>query len=501
MLKNMFALGAVLASGLGEDFGNVSGGAGVPAGGITSYEDFNEFAKAVQTSSYNTDHASLTGMSALRLESLETTMRAVVATQESARLYKDLKRQPVTSTLHEWNVQTDLGGQFDGLFNSELGDIASNVGDYERHTMRIKYMMTQAQISHVASVQSIQGAALKARENKNAITRLVVGSNRALYHGDESVAPNAIQGITAQLRGFNGGSNVIDAQAEGVTDGNELAQLMFRIKADSQQADVFGNVSHLYIDQYVQNDLDLHLFPQYRVHLDAQPTSLMVGAPVSGIRTSSGNIETVQDMWINNPQTAMPNYARKNKLPDGAPGQLTKTAVATPGIAGSTFTALRAGVYYYSVAPIDANGVEGLPTNPVSVTVAAGGGATITRTPNADGKATGWRVYRSTQDPATAPTLRDMRIVTTLPIGTASYVDGNQKIAGASSAYALTRTPDSIQIAQLLPVTQFPLFATSSPVIKWAVLKYWALQLGIPQHHYVIENIQPKTGWQAHKRA
>lgn len=481
--------------------GSVTMGAGIPTGGITSFEDWNNFAKAVQTSSYQTDHANLTGMSALRLESLETTTRAVVATQETARLFKDLERSPVTSTVHEWTTQTSLGGQLDGLFNSETGGINSDVGDYMRNVMRIKYMATQAQISHVASTQGVIGAGLKARENKNAITRLIVGANRACYHGDETVSPNAVNGLTAQLRAFDGGSHVIDARAEGVKDANDLAQLMFRLKADTMQEGLYGNLSHVYLDHFTQNDLDLSLFPQYRMQVSGDPTSLMLGSPVSGIKTSYGNVNTVQDMWINNPTTSMPAYAKNNKLPDNAPGVLTLSATATPTVTGSFFDTPKAGVYYYSVAPINANGVEGLPTTPVSVTVAAGGGATLTVTPNVDGKATGYAIYRSTQDPTKVPTLKDMRLVTKVPMAQATYVDGNQKIAGASTLYALSRNPDSIKIAQLLPVTQFPLYPTNAAVIPWAVLMYWALQLGVPQHHWAIENYVPSNAWQPHKRA
>lgn len=481
--------------------GSVTMGAGIPEGGITSFEDWNNFAKSVQTSSYQTDHAQLTGMSALRLESLETTARAVVANSETARLFKDLKRDPVTSTVHEWTNQTSLGGQFDGLFNSETGSINSDVGDYQRLTMRIKYMATQAQISHVAASQGIMGASLKARENKNGIERLIVGANRACYHGDEAVSPNAVNGITAQLRAFDGGSHILNAQTEGVTDANELAQFMFRLKAETLQEGMYGNLSHVYLDHFVQNDLDTSLFPQYRVHMQNDPTSLTIGAPVSGIKTSSGNLETVQDMWINNPTTSMPVYAKNAKLPDNAPGALTMTATAAATLTGSFFDTPKAGIYYYSVAPINANGVEGLPTNPVSVTVAAGGGATITVTPNPDGKATGYALYRSTQDPATAPTLKDMRLVGRFPISQLTYEDGNQKLPGSSTIYALSRNPDSIAIKQLLPVTQFPLYATNAAVIPWAILFYWALQLGIPQHHWVIENYVPKNGWQPHKRA
>jgi hypothetical protein len=164
--------------GLGQDL--VVAGQGIPAGGIGTYEDWNAFVKAVQTSTYETDHAQLTGLGAIRLESLEGTLRAVVEREETFKLFRALKRQPVTSAVHEFAVQTSIGGQPAGAFNSELGAIASDVGEYERRIVFVKYLMTMAAISHVAAVQ--KGIInLKAQENMNALLRL------AQRHGPDAL--------------------------------------------------------------------------------------------------------------------------------------------------------------------------------------------------------------------------------------------------------------------------------------------------------------------------
>jgi len=84
-----FALGAVTTPSL------------VPQGGIKDMADFEAFVKAVQASSYTTDHTALTGSSALRRESLEGQLRKVVETEDSFPLFKNLACTPVTSIVHE----------------------------------------------------------------------------------------------------------------------------------------------------------------------------------------------------------------------------------------------------------------------------------------------------------------------------------------------------------------------------------------------------------------
>ncbi len=484
--------------GLGE---GVISGAGIPAGGIETFEDWNAFAKAIQTSTYETDHSQLTGVGGLRVESLETTLKKVIEKEESFKLFRALKRQPVGSSVHEYTVQTSIGGQPGGAFNSETGDIGAEVGEYERQITFVKYLMTQAQVSHVASVQKTI-VPLKARENTNALLRLSRAANWSMYHGDASVAPMQFDGIEAILRGWRGGSHIKDAQ--GSSDVGAIVDTIYASFAEVLGEGNFGKLTHVYMDPITQAALDRYLDPAYRVNLDNNPASLQLGAPVTAIRTSYGNVFTEQDIWIEGPENAKPAFAKYGRVPDDAPGAPTVSATANVG-AGSRFDAAKAGTYYYVVAAIDERGVEGIPSTAVSGAVAADGSITLTITPNADRKQTGYAIYRSTQDPASAPDLGEYRLVKRIPANadrTADTVfeDKNEDIPGSSKLYLLNRDPESISWIQLLPATQFPLYPTNKAVIPWAVLLYGALQLSIPNHHFVVKNfVSPLASWKPFK--
>jgi hypothetical protein len=485
---------------LGVDSSNYGAGAGAFKSDILGYEDWSTFAKAVQTSSYDVDHANLSGVAALRPESLEPVMRSVVGSMESLTMLRALKRTATQSSVDEWMVQTSLGGQLDGFFNSEGGDINSDVGEYERQLLFMKYMMTQAQISHVASTQKLKAMQLRALENNNAMLRLSIGLNRALYHGDSRISPLQFDGLRTLLERdeFTGGSHVIDLQ--GTSDINAVVERFFMLKATVQEQGNFGNITDIYSDTFTQNDLDMSLFPKYRVAMTDMRNSTELGLPVSEIRTSMGNMKMNQDIWINNNFNSKPAFARNPKLPDDYPDTptvvLTKRAAAAGE--GVGFTAAQAGTYWVSIAPRDAKGIEGIPTTPQSVTVALGDVIVATVTPAGNGKAYGFVEYRSTQNPVAAVTIDDLRLVKAVPASKTAnrtsvfaLVDDNTEIPGASTLYLINKVPGSIQWKQLLPATQFPLAATNSAVYKWAVLLYGALQLGVARHHFVLKNYVP----------
>lgn len=483
--------------GLGE---NVTGS--VPGVSINSLEDWDNFAKAAQVSSYQTDHSSLTGVAAIRKESLEPSLRGVVAKMDSFKLWKAIRRQPTTSAVHEYMVQTSRGGQVDGMNIGEMGEVQFDVGDYQRKIARIKLFVTGVELSHFADVQTLEGQTLKARENENGLVRIANAVERSLLVSNSAASPNKIDGFFKQVDDFNAGQNVI--HMDGSSDINELTDLIFQAKADVRQEGVYGDITDIYLDAYVQNDLDRNLFPQYRVQLDNNPTSLQVGAPVTGIRTSYGNIKTNETIWSNNAKNTAPQIVKsKGRMPDKVPAQptLVVSAVApganTPG-AVTGWTAARSGVFFYAFASVDADGREGVPSALQSGTVAAGGALRAVATAGVGAnRATGGRIYRSEQlgvnDPA--PTLADLRLVCEVAFAddnTSTYVDVNQNIPGSSSVPLMNMVPEAIQWLQLRPATQFPFAVTNTLAQRWAILLYGTLMLGQPQHHYYIKGYLPK---------
>lgn len=492
--------------GLGEELALGS----MPGVSINSLEDWDNFAKASQNSSYQTDHATLTGMAALRKESLEPTLRTVVAKMDSFKLWKSLTRQPVTSAVHEYMIQTSRGGQVDGMNIGEMGEVSFDVGDYQRKVERIKLFATGAQLSHFAEIQTLEGQTLKAIENENALVRIANAVERSLLVSRADVSPNKINGFYAQVDAFNGGQNVIDMKGSG--GANDLTDIIYQAKADVRQEGVYGDITDIWLDAHVQNDLDRDLFPQYRVQLDNNPISLMVGAPVAGVKTSYGIVKVNETIWNNSASNTQPQIVKsKGRLPDVVPAQptLVLTPIAPGAITSGAldgWTAGRAGTYFYAFASVDAEGREGIPSVIQSVTLAAGGAVRGVATAGiGSDRATGGRWYRSKQLDVNdvAPTLADLRLVTETPFaldGTSAYVDTNQSIPGASNVPMMNMVRESIQWLQLRPATQFPFAVTNTLAQRWAVLLYGTLMLGQPQHHYYVKNFLPtKASWKPFK--
>ncbi len=473
--------------------------------GISTYEQWEAFSKAVQTSSYETDHAELTGMSALRIQSLEATLRSVVASDNDFTFFNRLKREAVVSAVHEFNVQTSRGGQVDGMNIGELGDVQFDVGDYQRVINRIKLFATGAQVGHFASSQTLTGPQLISRENTNAVVRIANAVERASWHANSAYSPNKIDGFFAQLENFQGGKYIIDLK--GTSDIDVFRQALFQANADVRQPGSFGKLTDFYTDMYMQNDLDNLLFPQFRVQMDSNPNALTLGAPVSGIKTSYGVLKANTSIWMNNAANTQPQVVQLHgKVPDSVPAKptLTLASVNTPAGGADGWTSARAGTFYGAIAYVDADGREGIPSDIVSATVAAGNGLSWSGARGTGGATpTAARLYRSMQTPGSAPTLADLRLVCEVPValdGTFTYVDVNQNIPGSSHAAAMNFVPGSIQWLQMRPITQFPLFPTAKLVKPWAVVLYGALQLGLPQHHRGFKGYIPKDApWRPFK--
>lgn len=488
-------------------FGSIPG---LTPASFAEWEDFGEFKKAAATSTYETDHAQLAGMSALRPTSIESQMRAIVATNDTFTLFKELKRQSVDSAVHEIMIQVARGGQAGGMNLSELGQLQFEVGDYVRQIDRSKIFATAYMVSDFANAQkTIPGPhPLTALEEQNAMVRIANAIEVALFESNEAYSPNKINGYKTKVRNWKNGKNLIDFAGE--SDINELIALIFGIKAQVRQVGSFGDVDNIFVDAYTQNQLDQHLFPQYRVSLNDNPSNLQYGAPVSAIRSSYGLLNIKHTIWNNNNDNTVPTIVRTaGKLPDKPTEKPTVTATpAAAGVAGGAagWTADRIGQFYYKVALVDADGREGPLSDAVSATVALGGGIEIAGTATQSGAsvATGGKVYRSKRNPTAAPEDKEYRLCGEFAVDPTtnafSYTDVNQIIPGSGSIPVMHLIPEAIQWLQLKPTTRIPLYQTNMLAHTAAVACYGTLQIGYPQHQFLIENyLSPHAPWQPFK--
>lgn len=478
-------------------------------GQINSMEQWAAFQKAMQTSgdpNLLDSKGGWTGVPAIRFESLEATLRSVVMKERHFTLFKRLKSKKTTSSVFEWSTKVDIGGDIGNNFHGETSDIRKGKGDFVRDVGRVKYLMDGAEITVVANLQRLAVESLKADENESATLRIMRSLEWALFQGNESVVAEEFNGIAATLEQV-APDHVIDLQASSDTE-----ELYDAIKSSLRRTigpdGGYGQATDVFLDPLVQQDLDNHLNPLYRLTLNQSNGPVQYGTPVEAIRTSFGKLALNPSLWIDNADythlTAPAVIRLKGRINEGAPAAPTFSATPATGAAGSKWKTAQAGTYYYAVAAVNQKG-EGPLSAIQAATVAEGGKVTLAITPNGALGQTGFVVYRSTQDPSGTPQAKDLRKVCRIPNGdpadpsaVTTYVDLNANIPGESSLYVLDLLDEkSLDWTQLLPLTTFPLYPTVRASYPWALLLFGTLKVGIPQRHWRIKNYIPKeAAWQ-----
>ncbi len=462
--------------------------AGASTTGGMNVEGVAELRKALEAG-YGTDVATLTGGGALRIQSLDKTMMATIQENKHFRLFNLIGKGNATATVDEWTEQSGVGGFLGGSTNTESGTIAAATGDYARRTGTVKYLMTRREVTLVQSLQNTI-ADSEAVEQQNGAKQLLTDAEFLCFEGDSSVVPTEFDGIEVQIESLGSSDHVLDAQGASLAS----VDLINKAAATISGYGNFGTPTHLFMSQLCQSDFDTGLDPAWRVALDNQPNSIMLGSPVAGIRTSWGNIAAVPDVFIRDEAQQMPFQVGFPALAvaNDAFKPASVTPVATADDASSQFTAGRAGNYYYLVTGINAKGQS---TGVISsqVVVAAGKKVVLTIAASVGGTETGYVIYRGRQDGTNAVTdFRQMARVAKTGASTV-YTDLNRDIPGTSKAYILNCNPgdNAINWRQLLPMLKFALYPTVSAVIPWAQLMFGYLRISKRKHHVVIKNIVP----------
>jgi hypothetical protein len=452
-----------------------------------------ELQKAL-TVGYGTDVSTLSGGAAFRIQSLDKTMMATIQENKHFKLFNELAKQPSGATVDEWTEMSQVGGFPGSSTNSEVGNIASFTGTYNRRVGLVKYLMTQRQVSFVSTLGN-NIVSSEAVEQMAGAKQLLTDAEFLSFEGNSSVVSTEFDGIYYQLTsGITAGlidpANVVDARAQSLASINLVNSLAAQISAYNN----FGTPTHLFFSQLIQSDFDTNLDPAFRVALNnGGLNQLQIGSPVVGIRTSWGDIKTVADVFIKDStqlqpfEVLYPAVATANA--SLAPASVT---VATASNTASLFTGVAVGLYYYFVCGLNAAG-QSTGVASTQTSVASGYAATVTIAKSAGGQETGYAIYRSRVSGTNAAA--DVRLMTRVPYGGATtvYVDLNTDIPGTTRAFMLNMLPgdQAITWRQLLPMLKFPLYPTVSAVIPWAQLLFGYLRITKRRQHGVIKNILP----------
>jgi len=136
-------------------------------------------------------------------QSIEGTLASAAHTMRDLALWPMLPKVQATNTLHEYAVISDHGEDLDPFISEGGGDssFGSSASQYERKSVKIKYMAEKRSVSDVATLVGIVGpnADALAEETERGTMSLLRKMEVQLFHGDEDVNDLAFDGVLKQI--------------------------------------------------------------------------------------------------------------------------------------------------------------------------------------------------------------------------------------------------------------------------------------------------------------
>ncbi len=477
-------------SGLRAFQGSQNGYAGF---GIGSQQDIDELSKALEAG-YQIG-AGRTGGSALRVESLEASLKVLTYTSSHIKFWKKIPKSPAYSTVEEYNQLSDYGGKQNPFVQEGELPQASDTS-YVRRTQLVKFLGTTREVTHQASLVHPAHGDLIALENQSGILWLLEQVERNLFSGDASLSADG------EAEQWDGLDALIDATSVLDLEGNSLQEADME-EAANEIIENFGFPTDMYLGTRTMSDLVKTFYPRERIQMPA-PMNGQVGNTIQTIATQAGVIEFNPDVFIR--RTPSPPGAATSPNAPTTPDSIT--AAAGTGTDGDHNKGAPAGdtSFAYVVTACNRFG-ESAPTDTA---------ASVILTLSQSGKSAGehvpltidnpspigafppeyFRIYRSVASSSTTvPTdFSSYALIMTVPTqsqvapGSTVVNDVNLQLPFTSTAYLGELTPSVLTFRQLMPMMKMDL-AVLSPAYRWMILLYGTPILFAPKKWIRMINI------------
>jgi hypothetical protein len=459
---------------------------GLSGFGTGDQADVGELVKAL-TAGYQVG-AGRTGGSALRVESLEASLKVLTYTASHIKFWKKIPKSVAYNTVEEYTQLTQYGtGGFPFVQEGELGQEQSS--SYVRKQALVKFMCTTRSISHVATVINPAHGDLIALENQNGIMWLLEQIETFLFTGNSALA------FSGQSEQFDGLDAMIDPTMVVDMRGSAIGETDLE-EATNQIIENYGFPTDLFLNTRAQSDLVKQFYPRQRFNMPA-PVNGSIGMSVGSVMTQAGPIELNPEVFIRRAPSPVASAT-------AASAPATPTSVVAGALTGNTgdFTkgdpATSATTYVnYVVTACNRFGesaptaVQGAAVAVSAVNKANGAYIPLTITNSAAVGANPpeyFRIYRSSAQTANAvpSTMDKYSLIAQVPAasqansGTTGYNDLNLYLPFTSTAYLGELRESVLTFRQLLPMMKMDL-AVLAPSFRWMILLYGTPILQAPK--------------------
>lgn len=439
-------------------------------------------ALAISQNYGTTAPGSLAGGSALAVEDLDRTLKLVTHGLEHLKLWKDIIKEKIPQTVHEYNVQNSYGAEVSPFFS--MGSTPQSTdANYDREVIQVKYLGTQGQVQHnLTLIQAAHGPVI-AREVKNKTIELLARNERSMFDADSAINSLEYDGILKQVRTKEAQSQYKSTAFAGYDSAgaDESVILDIRGQFDDVVAErmALKNVNSfgMAMDCYLGTDIHSKFSRDFYNKQRTLPGETLTSG--NRVKEHTGTLDyRFKPSLFNRP--------RKSPLAASvsAASAPTLANLLSPADAASEFAAADAGTYGYKVSMVYADG-ETLPSSEISGAVAAGDKVTIEV--SYSGAPLYANVFRSAKD-AAGSAWEFIGRVALVSSGTALSVDYNNQLPGSARAFLLMHDSDALCWKQLGSMIKYDLAVTDTSY-RWLQLLYGTPLVAAGRKHTIAENL------------
>jgi hypothetical protein len=450
--------------------------------GNSSMQDLNDLRKAL-SAGYQV--SSQTGGGALRVQSLESSLKVLTNTQRHYKFWQEVPKLPAYSTVEEYNVLNQYGPDTGG-FNFEGVLPEQDDTQYTRQVALTKFLGTTRQVTHPLTLVRPAHGDVIALENQNGILWLLRRLENAFFYGNSTLMYNngtgaSFDGIQQQISA----SNVIDML------GNPLSEEVIE-EAASVVAQAYGTPTHMFLGFRAMSDFSKTVYSKERflpqqASIDANGN---VGYFINSINTQFGPIGLRPDVFI----TTTVAEGAVSGLSPNAPVAPASIAIGSPTGSTGNFAKDGPGVYTYSAALGNNYGESAVcASQSVTITsaeIGAGNYVPLTVTNGTVGSVLPQYVsiYRSQPNGSVRYRIITTPVSSQASSGTTVVNDTDFIMAGTSEAYLGEMSTQVLAFKQLSPLMKMDL-AIVAPAYRWMILLYGVLVMYAPAKWVRMVNI------------
>lgn len=463
---------------------------GIEGFGQTTQRDVDDLNKALTAGQEQNPPGSVNAGDgfALRVESLESTLKNVTYRMEHIRFWRNIPKLPAYNTVEEYNRIRSYGDNPDAGYIDE-GDLPTEDDTtYSREFSVVKYLGTTRRVTHVMSLVKPAHGNVLAAEAVNGTMHLLKIIERGLFFGRSDLSSLQFDGFEKLLEDNAPTANIIDLRGQPMSE-----DVLIDGALTIQDSPNYGTPTDLYLNPRTKADLVKQFFPKERYDLFSKTSQGLVGLDIQGFTSPAGDVRFNADTFIDD--GGAPNAAARGPAATRPSVFTVSTAPTTPVDATAQFAAEDAGDYFYEVVAVNRYGrsaAQLLVAGPTAVTVAAGDHVTFGVTPGAV-QPDWWEVYRSKVGGAAGATRLIMRVPHTTAAAEETIIDRNAYLPFTTSAFMFQQNLENMSFKQLAPMVKVPL-ATVDTSIRFMILLYGVPVLYSPGKNVLFQNVGRPAG-------